>query len=94
MADAESSAWLPVAVTLYTPPCKLAMVNAPDNAPLEIEHVCDDTMLPEIEQDVSIIEKPDPETSTVSPTEPEAGLSEIDGVARGVVEEAVETVIV
>jgi hypothetical protein len=60
-------------------------MNAPVNAPSEIEQVCDDTTLPEIEQDASNVEKPDPATSTVKPTEPEAGLREIDGPPGAVV---------
>jgi len=60
-------------------------VNAAVNAPLEIEHVWDATALPDMEQVVSIVEKPEPDTSTVTPTEPEAGFKEIDGTVRVVV---------
>jgi hypothetical protein len=60
-------------------------VNAAVNAPLEIEQVWDATTLPDIEQVKSLVEKPEPDTSTVTPTEPEAGLREIDGTVRVVV---------
>jgi len=60
-------------------------VNAAVNAPLEIEHVWDATVLPDIEHVVSLVEKPEPDTSTVTPTEPEAGLREIDGTVGVVV---------
>ncbi len=59
-------------------------MNAAVNAPLEIEHVWDATTLPDIEQVVSLIEKPEPDTSTVKPTEPDVGLREIDGTVRDV----------
>jgi hypothetical protein len=54
-------------------------LNASDRTPPEAEHVWDATTLPDIEQVVSLVEKPEPETSTVDPTEPEDGLREIDG---------------
>ena len=43
------------------------------------------TGLPVNEQLVSAEEKPEPDTSTVKPTEPEAGLREIDGTVSVVV---------
>jgi hypothetical protein len=60
-------------------------VNAAVNAPLEIEHVWEATTLPDIEQVVSPVKKLVPDTSTVKPTEPDAGLREIDGTVRVVV---------
>ena len=41
---------------------------------------------------MSLIEKPEPETETVDPGEPELGLREIDGTVTGSVE-VVETVV-
>ena len=72
-------------MTLWEPPATLATVNAPDKIPPEAEHVWDATTLLDIEQVVSLVEKPEPETSTVDPTEPEDGLREIDGTLRVVV---------
>jgi hypothetical protein len=60
-------------------------VNAPVKIPPETEQVGDATTLPDIEQVVSLGEKPEPVTSTVEPTEPEDGLREIDGVLGVVV---------
>jgi hypothetical protein len=60
-------------------------VNAPVSFPPEAEHVWDATTLPDIEQVVSLVEKPEPETSTVDPTEPEVGLREMGGTLRVVV---------
>jgi hypothetical protein len=60
-------------------------VNAPVRPPPETEHVWDATTLPDIEQVISLVEKPEPETSTVDPTEPEDGLREIEGTLRVVV---------
>ena len=57
-------------------------MNPPVKIPPETEQVWDATTLPDIEQVVSLVEKPEPETSTVNPTEPEVGLREIDGTLR------------
>ena len=46
---------------------------------METEQVWDATALPDIEQAVSLVEKPEPETITVDPAELEAGLREMDG---------------
>ena len=59
-------------------------MNAPVNAPLEMEQVWEATTLPDNEQIVSLAEKPEPDTSTVDPTDPEVGLREIDGAVRDV----------
>ena len=64
-------------------------MNAPVKIPPETEQVWDATTLPEIEQIVSLVEKPEPETSTVNPPEPEVGLREIDGILTAVVEDVV-----
>jgi len=60
-------------------------VNAPVKIPPETEQVGDATMLPDIEQVVSLGEKLDPETSTVDPAGPEDGLREMDGARIEVV---------
>jgi len=60
-------------------------VNAPVRIPSETEHVWDATTLPDIEQVVSLVEKPEPETSTVDSAEPEDGSREIDGTLRVVI---------
>lgn len=35
--------------------------------------------MPDIEQAVSFLEKPEPDTATINPAEPELGLREMDG---------------
>lgn len=82
LADAESPASVPVAVTEYELAPTLATVNAPVKVPLETEQVEDDTTLPVIEQVESVDEKPEPETSTIEPAGPEYGLRAIDGLVR------------
>jgi len=87
-ADAKSPAGVPVTFTLYPPPVTLATINAVAvNVPLEIEQVCDATTLLDIEQAVSLTEKPEPVTVTVAPPEPEFGLSDIVGTVTGSVVE-------
>jgi hypothetical protein len=61
LADAESPAGVPAAVTQHMP-ATLATVNIPFKIPLETEQVGDATTLPDIEQVVSLVEKPEPET--------------------------------
>ena len=53
-------------------------MKEPDNAPLEIEQLGELTAPPESEQDESVEGKPEPDTSTLAPTEAESGLSRID----------------
>ncbi|HUK51463.1 MAG TPA: hypothetical protein VLV18_10530 [Terriglobales bacterium] len=50
----------------------------PLKAPPETEHDCEATGVPEIEQDESDIEKPDPITWIVDPAEPLFGVNEIE----------------
>jgi hypothetical protein len=57
----------------------LATVNVPERAPPDTEQDGEATTVPDIVHDESLIEYPDPETCTVSPTEPELGLRVRDG---------------
>ena len=54
-------------------------MNAPVKVPPDTAQVGDATTLPDIEQVVSLGEKPEPETSTVDPAEVETGLRETVG---------------
>ncbi|MGP8070612.1 MAG: hypothetical protein ACLP5V_12055 [Candidatus Bathyarchaeia archaeon] len=81
VAEAESSLGLPVAVIVYVPDAVEATVNDADKVPLAIEQLKVSTGLPDNEQLVSAVEKPDPVTSTVAPTGAEAELSVIEGGA-------------
>jgi len=49
------------------------------SAPPEIEHVEDATTMPDIEQEVSLVEKPEPDTPTVDPIRPALGLTKREG---------------
>jgi hypothetical protein len=61
-AEAESPPGLPVAVIVYPPDAIEATVNVAVNAPLETEHVDAITGLPDNEQPVSLVKKPEPDT--------------------------------
>ena len=60
-------------------------MNAPVKVPPETEQVGNDTTLPDIEQTVSLGEKPKPETSTTEPAELDDALREIEGPLNVVV---------
>jgi hypothetical protein len=62
VAEAESSLGLPVAVIVYAPDAMEATVNLAVNAPFETEHVDAVTGLPDNEQPVSLVRKPEPDT--------------------------------
>jgi hypothetical protein len=79
-AEAESPLGLPVAVIVYVPDAIETTVNDADKVPPAIEQLKVSTGLPDNEQLVSAVEKSDPVTSTVAPTEAEVELSVIDGV--------------
>jgi hypothetical protein len=64
---------------VYVPAAIETTVNDADKVPLEIEQLKVPTGLPDNEQLVSAVEKSDPVTSTVAPTEAEVELSVIDG---------------
>lgn len=64
---------------MYVPAAIETTVNDADKVPLEIEQLKVPTGLPDNEQLVSAVEKSDPVTSTVAPTEAEVELSVIDG---------------
>jgi hypothetical protein len=79
VAEAESSLGLPVAVIVYAAEtATLATRNDAYKVPPEIEQLVVPTGVPDIEQLVSAVEKPDPATSTDVPTGAEVGLSVID----------------
>ncbi len=80
VAEAESSFGLPVAVIVYLPGTATpSTTNDADRVPLEIEQLILPIGLPDNEQLVSAVEKPDPTTSTDAPAAAEVGLSVIDG---------------
>jgi hypothetical protein len=81
VAEAESSLGLPVAVIVYVPEATETTVNDAYKVPSEIEQLKILTGLPDSEQLVSAVEKPDPSTSTDAPTGAEVELSVIDGGA-------------
>ena len=64
---------------MYVPGETLATTNDAVNVPPEIEHVDEATAPPEIKQEVSLVENPEPETDSSNPTEFEVGLSVIAG---------------
>ena len=64
---------------MYAPADTLATTNEAVNVPPEIEQDEDPTAPPEIAQEVSLVENPEPETITSNPPELEVGLSVIAG---------------
>jgi hypothetical protein len=72
---AESYSGLPVTVTAYEPAATLATMKVPVYVPPEIEQVCEAITVPDNEQDVSLVDKAEPEKSTVLPTPAEDGLN-------------------
>jgi len=85
VAEAESPVE-PVTVIVYDSAATLATVNEPLNVPPDIEQVSDPiTPLLVIEQVVSPVENPTPETRTVDPTVADVGLSVTDGGTEGAV---------
>ena len=65
---------------MYVPADTLATTNEAVNVPPEIEQVDEATAPPEIKQEVSLAENPEPETVSSNPTELEVGLSVMVGV--------------
>ena len=59
----------------------MATVKEPVNVPSETWQVDSVTGVPVSEQLVSLVEKPEPETVTVEPTEAETGLRRMDNVS-------------
>jgi hypothetical protein len=85
VAEAESPLE-PVTVIVYTPDATLATMNEPLSVPPEIEQLSDPiTPLLVIEQVVSPVENPTPETRTVDPTVADVGLSVTVAVVEGAV---------
>jgi hypothetical protein len=60
-------------------------VNVPVSAPPEIEHVEDATTVPDIEHEVSLVEKPEPDTAIVDPIKPAFRLRNREGEMKVVV---------
>ena len=79
LAEAESLPGLPLAVIVYEPDATSATTNDAYKVPSEMEQLKVCTGLPDNEQLVSAVAKPDPVTSTDVPTEAEVELSVIDG---------------
>jgi hypothetical protein len=62
VAETESPLGLPVAVTVLEPAVTFVTIKEPDNLPLEIEQLGELTTLPDNEQLVSLVRKPEPDT--------------------------------
>jgi hypothetical protein len=62
LGETESPPGLPLTTIVYDPVATLATVNAPVNAPPDTEQVSEATGVPEIEHELSAVEKPEPDT--------------------------------
>jgi len=83
VADAESPAELPVTVIVYEPCDVDATMNDAETAPLLTEQVSDATTFPpDNVHEVSLDEKPEPDTCTVAPIPALAGFMAIVGTAE------------
>ena len=80
MVDAESDVGVPMAVTVYVLAETLATTKDAVSVPPEIEQVDEATAPLESAHEVSLVEKPEPETITSRPTEFDVGLSVMVGV--------------
>jgi len=72
--EVESYSGPPVTVTTYEPAATSATTKEPVYVPPEIEQVCEAIGVPDDEQDVSLVDKLEPEKSTVLPTPADDGL--------------------